>query len=98
MSREPVCRQTITVNSENGLHLIPGSRIAELARRYECELTIRKGDITADAKSVFDIMSLEAEFGTQLELEATGETAAEAIGALVRLFESDFQPDDASAS
>jgi phosphotransferase system HPr (HPr) family protein len=98
MSREPVCRQTITVNSENGLHLIPGSRIAELAMRYDCELKIRKGDRIADAKSVLDIMSLEAEYGAQLDLEATGEKAAEALGALVRLFESDFQCDDASAS
>jgi len=98
MSQESVCRHKVTVNIENGLHLEPGSKIAQLARRYACDLKIRKGEKTADAKNVLDIISLTAVFGAELDLEATGEEAVEAIEELVKLFDSNFEADHISPS
>ena len=98
MNQESVCRQKVTVNLENGLHLIPGSLIAQLARRYDCDLKIRKGEITADAKNVLDIISLTAVLGAELDLEATGDEAVEAIEELVKLFDANFEVDDRPTS
>ena len=94
MNQDSVCRQTVTVNLENGLHLIPGSQIAQLARRFDCDLTIRKGESQADAKNVLDIIALAAVRGTELILETSGRGASEALQELVRLFESNFEVDD----
>ena len=95
MTPEPVCRQSVSVNLENGLHLVPGSRIAVLSRQFECDVKIYHGTTIADAKNVFDIMALGAVAGTQLELETRGADAEAAIKALVHLFETDFEIDDA---
>jgi phosphocarrier protein HPr len=89
-----VCRQTVTVELENGLHLVPCSQIAQAARRYACAVTIYKGTQAVDAKNVLDLMTLNADHGTQLDLEASGDGAAEAIEELVRLFESNFEATD----
>ena len=94
MTHESVCRQKVVVNLENGLHLIPCSLIAKLARRVNCEVTISNGRQTADAKNVLDIIALAAVQGTELEISTSGEGAEEALASLVELFESDFQTEE----
>ena len=84
-------RQSVNVNIEQGLHLVPCSRIAQRAAQFECDVQIHKENRTVDAKSVLDLLTLNAEHGTTLILEARGDGASEAILELVRLFETDFQ-------
>jgi phosphotransferase system HPr (HPr) family protein len=86
-----VGRQTVTVNLENGLHLVPCSLIARAARRYTCEVHIIKGEVLVDAKNVLDLMTLNAACGTTLVVEANGDGAMEITAELVRLFESGFE-------
>lgn len=81
----------VSVKGENGLHLVPCSQIAQCAGGYECEVRILKGDRTVDACNIFDLMSLNAGQGTQLELQATGPESNEAVASLAELFESGFQ-------
>ncbi len=91
-------RQTVNVNNENGLHLVPCSRIAQRAALFECDVQIHKDSQTVDAKSILDLMTLNAEKGTTLILEARGNGSAEAIMELVRLFESNFEDDEPAES
>ncbi|WP_315860580.1 HPr family phosphocarrier protein [Rubinisphaera margarita] len=93
MGESPLCRAEVTVNLEHGLHLVPCSKIAELARRYDCEIRILKHEQVVDAKAVFDLMTLRADQGTSLVVEAEGYSADEAIEQLVELFENDFYVD-----
>ena len=44
MTNDSVCRQTVTVELENGLHLVPCSLIAQFARGCECDVQISKDD------------------------------------------------------
>lgn len=81
---------TVTVPGENGLHLVPCSLIAQNATAFACEIRISKGDRNADAKNIFDLMTLAAGQGAQLLLEAAGDQANEAVQSLVQLFESGF--------
>lgn len=96
MTHESVCHRKVTVNLENGLHLIPCSQIAKLCRAVQCEVTISNGRQTADAKNVLDIIALAAVAGTELDLTTTGEGAENTILALVALFESNFQTEDST--
>ena len=82
---------TVTVPGENGLHLVPCSLIAQSASSFDCEVRIRKGAQTVDAKNIFDLMSLNAGHGAELILEAAGGCAHDAVDALVALFESGFK-------
>jgi phosphocarrier protein HPr len=99
MSEQPVCRRTITVSSDNGLHIGPCSHVARLAQTFRCAVQIRKGEQQlVDAKSVLDLLTLGAEQGTDLVLEACGEDAEEAIEKLAVLFASNFELGDFSAA
>ena len=83
-------RRTVTVNLKDGLHLRPISQIVETVRRFGSPVRISKGELSADAGNVLDLIPLRIEFGTTLILEATGDNAAETLDALVALFESNF--------
>lgn len=88
MGGESVSR-TVTVGLENGLHLVPSSRLVLLAKDLRCDVRLRKGSREADVKNIWDLMGL-AEFGEQLEVVATGEGAEAAVAQIVQLFESNF--------
>ena len=94
MMQGSVGRQTVTVNLENGLHLVPCSLIARMARRFPCDVRIIKGDTRVDAKNVLDLMTLNAACGTTLIVEASGDGALEATAEVARLFESGFEGAD----
>ena len=90
MEDTSVCSKSVRVAMENGLHLVPCSQIAQVASQFPCEIRLVKGNQRVDAKTIYAIMSLGAEFGTTLTVEATGESAEQAVAELVRLFESNF--------
>ena len=88
---ETACRETVTVNLADGLHLRPFSMIAESARSFAGAVHILKDSRSVDAKNMLDLMTLEAHQGATLILEAVGEGASEVIEQLVRMFETDFK-------
>jgi len=93
-----VCRQTVTVNLEHGLHLVPCSMIAKIAGQFDGDVRIYKGTQSVDAKTVFDLMTLSAEQGTKLTLEAAGNGSAGIVDKLARLFKSNFEATGSSNS
>jgi len=90
-------QETVRVGLEQGLHMVPCSLIVRTAERFSCEIQIQKEDRSADAKAILDLLTLSAENGSELVLEARGAEADEAVKALARLFESNFD-DPASGS
>jgi len=70
--------------------MVPCSLIVQTAERFSCEIQIQKADRSADAKTMLDLLTLSAENGSTLVLEARGAEASEAVEALARLFESNF--------
>jgi phosphotransferase system HPr (HPr) family protein len=89
----PTCTREVVVQLENGLHLGPSSQIVQLAQRFGSELSIRKGDRTVDGKSMLDLLTLAAEHGTVLVVEARGADASQALEAVAALFERNFVTD-----
>ena len=98
MMPESVCRQIVTVNLRDGLHLRPISQFARLAMQFDCDVTLHHDPVTANGKSQLELMTLNANFGANLVLEASGDDAVEAVESLVRLFESNFEVDESSSA
>jgi len=94
MGQDVVFRRTVTVDLENGLHLVPCSRIAQIAASFDCDVHVHKDQLKVDGKTVLDLMTLNANRGTMLVLEARGDGADEVIARLVELFDSNFDTDD----
>jgi phosphocarrier protein len=74
--------KTVFVRSELVLHARPAARLAQTAQRYQSMITLESDDVTADAKSVLDILFLAAERGVSLTLRCAGQDASEAADAL----------------
>ena len=98
MEQNPVCRRAVTVNLESGLHIRPMSQIAKIANCFACELYIISGGVSVDAKSVLELMTLNAPRGTVLIIEGNGEHAPEAVDRVAHLFEIDFESENDETS
>ncbi|MFQ5732553.1 MAG: HPr family phosphocarrier protein [Planctomycetaceae bacterium] len=93
MSSDEVLTREVVVNLPAGLHLRPISRIARLAVNSMSELTVKKGGLTANAKSPLELMSLAAGAGETLTLEARGDDAADLLDAIAGFFDVDSVSD-----
>ena len=83
--------EKVTVKGEQGLHARPARMLFETARRFSSEVHVLKDRTDADAKNIFDIMTLDASQGTELLVRARGEDAEEAVRAVVQLISSEFK-------
>jgi phosphotransferase system HPr (HPr) family protein len=82
--------RVVKIINRQGLHARPATRIVEIANRHAAQITLRVGDLTANAKSVLSLLALAAPPGTELAIEAVGEDEADAVAALAQLIESGF--------
>ena len=60
------------------------------ASRFAAEITIRREDRDANAKSIMRVMMLAASCGSVIEVQASGEDAEEALAAVVDLIADRF--------
>ncbi len=81
----------VTVRNKQGLHARPSSVLAQTAIGFpDTRITLSKGQLEVDAKSIMELILLEAHHGTELVLKATGPGAAEAVASIQALFERQF--------
>lgn len=73
---------TIALKNKKGLHTRPATRIAEIARNFDCQIVIEHNHTSANAHSVMDLMMLGAAYGTTLTLKAQGKEAKRALETL----------------
>ena len=91
MSGAGIHRAVATVRNLRGLHMRPLGLIAKKALTFQCDIHVLRGVNRVDAKSLFDLLTLGAEAGMQLNVEASGTDADGAVSQLVALIESDFE-------
>jgi phosphocarrier protein len=86
---ETVSREVVVANSQ-GLHARPAERLAREARRWQSRIELVADAQRVDGKSILDVLTLAAEAGTRLVVEATGPDAREALEAIGSLFDRNF--------
>src|SRR5512135_264011 len=80
-----VARRQVGVSSELGLHLRVADKFVKLANSFESEAWVHCKGIMANGRSILSLLSLAAECGTMLVLEAQGCDAEDAVTALASL-------------
>jgi phosphotransferase system HPr (HPr) family protein len=83
-----IIKRKVTVNDPLGLHMRPVAAFAQRAAQFQCAVSVQKGDLRVNGKSILELMLLAAEQGTELVLEAEGNDAAPALDVLAELIES----------
>lgn len=90
MSDAVIHRRTVTVVNDQGLHFRPCQLIALAAQQHQGSVVLTRGTTRADAKSLLELLTLAAEQGTDLELEATGPEAEVVLEKVSELFSNGF--------
>jgi phosphotransferase system HPr (HPr) family protein len=86
---ETVSREVVVSNSQ-GLHARPADLLAREARRWQSRIELVAESQRVDGKSILEVLTLAAEAGTRLVVEATGPDAREALEAIGSLFDRNF--------
>lgn len=92
MENYPLEQRIVVVSLKNGLHVRPMSLIVQAAGQFPGDVHIRREDgYAVNAKSMFDLLTLRAEYGMRMTLEAKGQGAVELLDRLESLFDSGFE-------
>jgi phosphocarrier protein len=73
-----------------GLHLRAAAAFVKVAERFECDVTLSRGEDSANGKSIIALVTLAAPKGTEVHVAAVGHDAAAAVAALAALIEDGF--------
>jgi phosphocarrier protein len=82
--------KSFTIDNKYGLHARPAMQFVQLAGKYSSTIHLVHGDKAADAKSIFEVMMLEAGKGSELLIRAEGQDAEQAVQALFELLAATF--------
>lgn len=94
---QPVASDTgpvsATICNERGLHARAAAKFVKTAEQYDAAVTVSKDGMTVVGTSIMGLMMLGAGKGSQIELEAKGRAAEEALKALQALVAAGFDED-----
>jgi len=80
----------ITVVNRLGLHARPSAKLVQTASRFKAEVSIIRGDLTVNGKSILGVMMLAAELGAVLKFRIDGPDEQESLAAIEKVFADKF--------
>lgn len=80
----------IIVNNPKGIHARPSAVIAKTAIKFKSKITLIKGNMESDAKSILNILMLCIPHNTAITIRASGEDEKEALHAVEVAFNIRF--------
>jgi phosphocarrier protein len=86
--------RTVEIVNKKGLHARASAKFVKLAANFDAEVRVSKDGQTVDARSIMGLMMLAAAIGSEIDITAEGEQAAEAVEALVDLVAGKFEEDE----
>ena len=75
--------QKVVIKNPTGLHLRPAGIFCNTAVRFQCSITYRVRNTTANAKSVLSVLGSCVKAGDEIEIICSGPDEAEALEAMV---------------
>jgi len=76
-----VSREVEIVN-ETGLHTRPGNQFVKEAKKYPCDIKVKRGDDEFSAKSLLKLMKVGVSKGDMITIKCDGEQEQEALDSL----------------
>ncbi len=83
-------RATVGICNARGLHARASAKFVKLASTFESEIQVTRDGQTVDARSIMGLLMLGAGIGSDIEINAEGPDAADAISQLKDLVERRF--------
>ena len=82
--------RSVEIINKLGLHARAASKFVKTASAFSSEITLKKGNRSANGKSIMGVMMLAASRGSMLELSADGADEEQAMAALEKLIADRF--------
>jgi phosphocarrier protein len=83
-------QQEVVVSNPLGIHARPAALIAQMSSKFSAEIWLEKDGMSANAKSIMNVMMLAAACKSKVIIRAQGAEEKQAVEAIVSLFESRF--------
>ena len=83
-------RGRFEIRNRLGLHARAATKLVQVASRFPCEVNLTREGQVANAKSVMGVLLLCGSQGSELDVEASGERAQEAVDEIGRLIDNRF--------
>lgn len=74
--------QEVEIVNPTGLHTRPGKQFVQEAKKYPCDISIKKGDTEANAKSLLKLLKIGVSQGDRITITCDGEQETEALASL----------------
>lgn len=87
--------QRVTIVNIKGLHARASAALSKVAGQFDAKVTVSHKEVSADARSIMDLLLLVASKGSEIEISATGPQAVEAVTAVASLVADGFGEQDA---
>ena len=81
----PIAKRTVSVVHRAGLHARPAALFVQMAKRFACRVTVKKGRKIVDGKSIMGLLTLAAGRGARISIVTDGPDADEALERLAEL-------------
>ena len=81
----------LTVRNRAGIHARPASLIAQMANKFQSEISLEKDSIVVNAKSIMGVITMAAGYNTTITLKGEGSDEQDAAAAIEKLFEGKFE-------
>ncbi len=93
MDARPSLSRVATILNQRGLHARAAAKFVKLASQYDADIEVRRGDLTANGRSIMGLMMLSAGIGNDIEVAANGPQAEAALAAILDLIGRKFDED-----
>lgn len=93
MDGRPNLSRIATILNQRGLHARAAAKFVKLANQYEAEIQVRRGELTANGRSIMGLMMLSAGIGNDVEVTVGGPQAEAALAAILDLIGRKFDED-----
>lgn len=86
-------KKRVKVLNEEGLHARPSATLVKVASRFKSDFYIEMQGYRVNGKSILGVMTLAADYGSEMVLNVSGEDEQEAMEQISGLFEKRFEAD-----
>jgi phosphocarrier protein len=84
------CEIEVKVKNRAGLHTRPAAQLVKLSSKYVSDIDLIRDGFSINAKSIIGVMTLAAEQGCPIIIQADGSDADIAVEEIAKLFNSGF--------
>jgi len=78
----------VIIKNQTGLHARPASQLVMECKKFTSEITLTRGENTANAKSIMSIMAMAIMGGDKISVSAEGSDADAAVESIATFLES----------